>query len=61
MLIGYMRVSSNDERQSVALQRDALITAGVDPVICIRIMPLARAMIARDLGPALLRYAKETD
>ncbi|WP_240043061.1 hypothetical protein [Photorhabdus luminescens] len=26
-----MRVSSNDERQSVALQRDALIAAGVDP------------------------------
>ncbi|EFI8733264.1 recombinase family protein, partial [Escherichia coli] len=31
MLIGYMRVSSNDERQSVSLQRDALIAAGVDP------------------------------
>jgi DNA invertase Pin-like site-specific DNA recombinase len=30
MLIGYMRVSSNDERQSVALQRDALLAAGVD-------------------------------
>ena len=30
MLIGYMRVSSVDERQSVDLQRDALITAGVD-------------------------------
>ncbi|EBX5888765.1 hypothetical protein DP761_23160 [Salmonella enterica subsp. enterica] len=28
MLIGYMRVSGNDERQSVALQRDALIAAG---------------------------------
>ena len=25
MLIGYMRVSSGDERQSVALQRDALL------------------------------------
>lgn len=31
MLIGYMRVSSNEERQSVSLQRDALIAAGVDP------------------------------
>ncbi|CTW50847.1 resolvase [Escherichia albertii] len=31
MLIGYMRVSSNDEHQSVALQRDALIAAGGDP------------------------------
>ena len=27
MLIGYMRVSSGDERQSVALQRDALLAA----------------------------------
>jgi DNA invertase Pin-like site-specific DNA recombinase len=30
MLIGYLRVSSTDERQSVDLQRDALVTAGVD-------------------------------
>jgi len=30
MLIGYMRVSSADDRQSVDLQRDALIAAGVD-------------------------------
>ena len=30
MLVGYMRVSSADERQSVDLQRDALIGAGVD-------------------------------
>ncbi|GHD20613.1 hypothetical protein GCM10016234_33000 [Tianweitania populi] len=30
MLVGYMRVSSADDRQSVDLQRDALITAGVD-------------------------------
>ena len=29
MLIGYMRVSSTDDRQSVDLQRDALIAAGV--------------------------------
>lgn len=29
MLIGYMRVLSADERQSVDLQRDALIAAGV--------------------------------
>lgn len=29
MLIGYMRVSSSDERQSVALQRDALLAVGV--------------------------------
>ncbi len=30
MLIGYMRVSSTDERQSAALQRDALLAAGVN-------------------------------
>ena len=31
MLIGYMRVSSDSDRQSTDLQRDALIAAGVDP------------------------------
>lgn len=30
MLIGYMRVSTADDRQTVDLQRDALIAAGVD-------------------------------
>ena len=30
MLIGYMRVSTTDDRQSVDLQRDALLAAGVD-------------------------------
>ena len=30
MLLGYMRVSSDSDRQSTALQRDALIAAGVD-------------------------------
>lgn len=30
MLVGYMRVSSTDDRQSVDLQRDALTSAGVD-------------------------------
>jgi hypothetical protein len=30
MLVGHMRVSSSDDRQSVDLQRDALIAAGVD-------------------------------
>ena len=30
MLVGYMRVSTSDERQSVDLQRDALVGAGVD-------------------------------
>lgn len=31
MLIGYMRVSSDNDRQSTDLQRDALVSAGVDP------------------------------
>jgi DNA invertase Pin-like site-specific DNA recombinase len=30
MLVGYIRISSADERQSLDLQRDALIGAGVD-------------------------------
>jgi DNA invertase Pin-like site-specific DNA recombinase len=32
MLIGYMRVSKSDGSQTIDLQRDALIAAGVDPV-----------------------------
>ena len=31
MLIGYMRVSSDSDRQNTNLQRDALVAAGVDP------------------------------
>jgi hypothetical protein len=30
MLIGYMRVSSDTDRQNTDLQRDALLTVGVD-------------------------------
>jgi DNA invertase Pin-like site-specific DNA recombinase len=30
MLVGYMRVSSDGDRQVLDLQRDALLTAGVD-------------------------------
>ena len=30
MLVGYMRVSSNSDRQSTDLQRDALLVAGID-------------------------------
>ncbi len=29
MLIGYMRVSTDNDRQSTDLQRDALVAAGV--------------------------------
>ncbi len=49
MLIGYMRVSSNDERQSVALQRDVLIADGVDP----RHLHQDHASGARDNRPGL--------
>ena len=49
MLIGYMRVSSADERQSVDLQRDALIAAGVDE----RHLHQDRASSARDDRPGL--------
>jgi len=31
MLIGYMRVSSDNDRQTTDLQRDALLAVGVDP------------------------------
>jgi DNA invertase Pin-like site-specific DNA recombinase len=31
MIIGYMRVSKSDGTQTVDLQRDALMTAGVAP------------------------------
>ena len=30
MLVGYLRVSSDSERQNTDLQRDALLAAGVD-------------------------------
>ncbi len=30
MLVGYMRVSTNGDRQVLDLQRDALLSAGVD-------------------------------
>lgn len=30
MLVGYMRVSSESDRQNTDLQRDALLKAGVD-------------------------------
>ena len=49
MLVGYMRVSSVDERQSVALQRDALLAAGVDP----RPLHEDKASGARDHRPGL--------
>lgn len=49
MLVGYMRISTSDERQSVDLQRDALLAAGVDE----RHLHDDRASGARDDRPGL--------
>ena len=49
MLVGYMRVSSADDRQSVDLQRDALLAAGVDG----RHLHHDKASGARDDRPGL--------
>ena len=49
MLVGYMRVSSVDDRQSVDLQRDALLAAGVDS----RHLYADKASGARDDRPGL--------
>src|SRR3546814_21000731 len=49
MLVGYMRVSSADDRQTVDLQRDALVAAGVDP----RNLHTDNASGARDDRPGL--------
>lgn len=60
MLVGYMRVSSADDRQSVDLQRDALVAAGVDE----RHLHKDKASGARDDRPGLktcLEYLKKGD
>ncbi|AUN33807.1 recombinase family protein [Niveispirillum cyanobacteriorum] len=60
MLVGYMRVSSDGDRQTTALQRDALITAGVDP----RHLFEDKASGARDDRPGLkqcLSFLKSGD
>jgi DNA invertase Pin-like site-specific DNA recombinase len=49
MLVGYMRVSSVDDRQSVDLQRDALLASGVDE----RHLHQDKASGARDDRPGL--------
>ncbi len=49
MLVGYVRVSSSDDRQSTDLQRDALHSAGVDA----RNIHEDRASGARDDRPGL--------
>lgn len=60
MLIGYMRVSSDTDRQTTALQRDALLAAGVDE----RHLFEDKASGARDDRPGLkscLDYVKAGD
>ena len=49
MLVGYMRVSSDNDRQTTDLQRDALLAAGVDP----RQLFTDKASGARDDRPGL--------
>ena len=49
MLVGYARVSTSDDRQSVDLQRDALANAGVDE----RHVHQNRASGTRDDRPGL--------
>jgi len=51
MLIGYMRVSSDNDRQSTDLQRDALVAAGVD----MRHLFEDRASGAKDDRPGLAK------
>src|ERR1700748_2494549 len=51
MLVGYMRVSSDSDRQTTALQRDALLAAGVDE----RHLFEDKASGARDDRPGLAR------
>ena len=60
MLVGYLRVSSADDRQSVDLQRDALLEAGVDE----RHLFADKASGARDDRPGLqacLQFVRQGD
>jgi DNA invertase Pin-like site-specific DNA recombinase len=60
MLVGYMRVSSEGDRQTTALQQDALLVAGVDQ----RHLFQDKASGARDDRPGLaaaLEFARTGD
>src|SRR2546426_12837184 len=60
MLVGYMRVSSDNDRQTTHLQRDALLATGVDP----RQLFEDKASGARDDRPGLqqaLAYVRPGD
>ena len=54
MLVGYMRVSSDHDRQSTDLQRDALLAAGVD----VRHLFEDHASRAKDDRPGLAKALK---
>lgn len=51
MLVGYMRVSSDSDRQSTDLQRDALVSAGID----VRHLFTDHASGAKDDRPGLTK------
>ena len=60
MLVGYMRVSSDSDRQTTDLQRDALLAAGVDE----RHLFSDKASGAKDDRPGLekaLEFARHGD
>ncbi len=52
MLVGYMRVSKADGSQTLDLQRDALLAAGVDPGRLYEDLPRADATTDPDSPPA---------
>lgn len=52
MLVGYIRVSSDGDRQNTDLQRDALLNAGVDS----RHLYEDKASGARDDRPGLKKH-----
>ena len=60
MLVGYMRVSSDGDRQVMDLQRDALLAAGVDVRTCLRTGPVAVAAIAPGWPRHLPSCTRET-
>jgi hypothetical protein len=53
MLVGYMRIPSESDRQITDLQRDALLAAASTAAPCLKITPLAPRMIGWDLNEAL--------
>ncbi|WP_446479881.1 hypothetical protein [Bradyrhizobium canariense] len=55
MLVGYMRVSSDSDRQSTDSQRDALLAAGVDLVTGLGFATTTTMVFRKaDRGPALI-------